>query len=116
MAFLSKASTANYYLYWPEVIALTLKPKAYTSTTADTFATSVACPTCRKREATSEEKSSANLLATDTSVAFEIWDRGQAAPRPEDVLVDSDGVNWNILKVKTEIFGNLYICTCVKGL
>jgi len=114
---LSKAMTAHYYLYWPAPmrVALTLQPRAFSSTTTDSFAANVSCTVCRKGVPDREAMLEANVLATDEVCIWEIWDMGQAAPRPGDVLLDPSSVYWTINKVRTRVYGNLYSCICVKN-
>jgi len=112
---LDKATTSGFYTYWPNIIALTLTPKAQPSTTADTFASGVSCPTCRKLDPTREQLFAANIIAVDEACVFELWDRGQAAfPLPGDHITDPDGFSWIVKSVEKAIFDNLYIALCVK--
>ncbi len=114
---MNKASTANFWLYWPAKIALTLTPKAFASTTSDTSASTVAQPTCRKLEPTREQVADANILTVDEACVFEVWDRGQAAfPLPGDKLTDPDNNNWIVRSVRKAVFENVHICLCVKML
>jgi hypothetical protein len=112
----SKANTANFWKYWPEKKTLTLKPKSFTSTTADQFGSDVACSTCRKREPTRDEKLNANIFATQELCVWEIWDRGQASPRAGDTLVDDTGAEWIVSSVESLVFGNLFSCLAINGL
>lgn|SRR3990167_2771602 len=114
---MDKESTNDRYTSWPNPTTLTLKPKAYASTTTDAVGTSVACESCRKLQPTSDQMFAANAMVTDEVCVWEVWDRGQAAfPLAGDTLLDTDSVSWIVKTVRKAIFENLYICVCVKAL
>lgn len=112
---LSKASTKNKWMRWPEKISLTLKQRTSPAPgdTTETFATSVTQPTCRKRELNKDEITLSESFFTQRSIVFEVWDRDQSRyPKVHDHLVEADGSSWTVAHVKISIFGNLYSCIC----
>lgn len=113
---LSKNNTKNYWKYWPEKKTLTLKPKAFDSTTTDQFGADVPCKVCRKRSPTDDELLAAQIDVTVKSCIFEIWNFGQTAPNRGDTLLDTDGISWIVQRERKELFEQIFICTCIRDL
>ena len=111
----TKARLQGFYKYLPGREAVTLYPRAATSSAnADDFATGVATPQARRRPI-SEEESKATGITTSEGISWSIWDTGQSAfPNDEDVIQDGAGARYTVKRVKKTILGNLYACVCVK--
>ncbi len=112
----NKQTTQGQWAYWPKPDAtLSLLPLLSTSDTGDTYAAAVACITCRETPLTAEQAAFVQAQLSETWKGWHVWDRDQGTyPKPGDVLVDVLGNRWRVKKVDSKIFGNLYVCLCLR--
>lgn len=113
---LTKANTQGHWTYWPSPVALDLLARTASGDSADTFAAAVSQPTCRETPVETQDlQAIAQFVGTERVTTWQVWDRDQSRyPKFGDVLREQDGTRWRVRRVRTILFDNVYICTCVK--